>query len=827
MSIGMPLRIYLVLMPFLWLGQVLAQSPYKVVKLLQNTPNSQYLYSCYFAKFIDSSAYGTAELIELPNAKYELKYTPSSNFLGNDTVVVQYKNRKDASGVLKYASFVFQYIESYLEARSDFIQVEKNSVDQIIEPLLNDSSSISGNNPISLANVNNYSACSATKIAGNKIKFTPETDFEGFAHINYQVCDNLGQCASGVITVSVIDPANREASKNVFLMVPEDHELPIDHDLMNPTVDVQAQHGSVDISALSINYKPDRDFNGEDSLVISEAGLIRHYYIKVLAQDEPGNKLSPDKFSTSKNTSLVFDAGANDVRAILELHPVLIDQAPAKGQLTKLNNTGLFEYIPEAGFEGIQTFSYKICPSGVCEKTTVTLLIGDYQPRTTEAYEFKTHKNQPIVLSYSVPVDAYNFSSSSDSVKFYPGWDTLTVTYGNFGCSRQVIGYNLLIYYPPLNTVLTESFTIDYCITGSDCYTADCSVTVLDESRNCVKQCVGDCVWPGDVDLNGEVNMTDLLHLGYNLGAAGTARVYGGSNYRASTVNNWSNTQMSSFANLKHADTDGNGIVNKADTTAVSNNYKKTHSLVPEPVYERGDFPIDFVVLNPDVDSGDVVLIELRLGDEEYPAINISGYSYELDYNTDVIYEPSLSVDFYKQDWFPSGVSYLNMFKKPYDGRLESGGVRSNARKVSGHGGVEVIKSIVEDDLDPFRGDEDRLIPFYFKNIIVMQEDGSLLQMPDQTKYVRLKKADNDGLDPSKLLVYPNPAKEFLTLQLNGKNNLVSYRLTAVDGKLISTSNATQAKQLMIDVSAVTPGFYILVVNTEFGKINKKIQICR
>ena len=138
---------------------------------------------------------------------------------------------------------------------------------------------------------------------------------------------------------------------------------------------------------------------------------------------------------------------------------------------------------------------------------------------TNEEYQFKTYKNLPILLSYSVPVNAYNFSSSLDRVEFYPGWDTVTVSYGNNSCTKDIAGYNMLVYYPPLNTVLTESFTISYCIEGTNqCVDADCTVEVMQETKNCLKQCVGDCVWPGDINNDGEVDMHDLLVLGYNLG---------------------------------------------------------------------------------------------------------------------------------------------------------------------------------------------------------------------------------------------------------------------------------------------------------------------
>lgn len=57
------------------------------------------------------------------------------------------------------------------------------------------------------------------------------------------------------------------------------------------------------------------------------------------------------------------------------------------------------------------------------------------------------------------------------------------------------------------------------------------------------------------------------------------------------------------------------------------------------------------------------MMIEVQLGEDANPAINLAGYSYVLNYNKDVVNESSLYVDFYNDGWFASSCNTLNMFK--------------------------------------------------------------------------------------------------------------------------------------------------------------------
>ncbi|MBK6546570.1 MAG: Ig-like domain-containing protein [Saprospiraceae bacterium] len=802
------------------------QGPYLVFKLLKNTSLNLTFANNYQTNklIIDSTENG--ELV-LFGTKYDPKvdYIPSPGFVGNDTATYEYK---DFKGKIKYISFVFEASNSYVGLVADVYSVNKNSDFQNFYPLLNDSSSIGSYTYLKINAVTAANNLQVTSPNDTTLRFKPSPNFTGLAYISYKVCDTFNTCEDGNVVVNVVDTLNL-VSDSVYIGTPKAVSLSIALPLTGYSTSINPKKGTLEYNTdYSVLYKPVSTFTGFDTFAVVRNSIFKYVFVEVYNVKEPSKITVDDIVFTPKDSVVEFNVGDND---IVQKYSFLLDQNPSRGTLLKINNAGDFKYIPEAGYEGVQSFTYKVCPQGLCEYGEVKIFIGNWQPDVRDRYKFSTPKNVPLVFSYHIPIDAYNFSSAEDSVKFYPGYDTIIVK-DSRNCPSTIVGYNQLVYYPPLNFAGVKSFTVTYCIPSTgQCIDAQCDVTIYDESKNCNKQCVGDCVWPGDVNLDGEVTMQDLLQIGYNLGSKGDARMYQSSGiFRSLKATDWNGSLPGSLTNLKHADADGNGKVDCADTSYISNFYRKQHSLVPKQVYDRGDFPFLLNILTPNADSGDVALIEIQLGDAANPAINLSGYAYELDYNTDVVDEQSLGINFYEQGWVTRNSALMHMYQKPWDGRIESGFIRSNGKKVSGKGGTEVLSFIVEDDLGGFRkGDQYLKVPFYFQNILVLDENGKYVQLPDQVAYINIRKKSTDPavFDPSSLLVYPNPTSDLLNIHLNGKSQLLSIRLFTLDGSLVKEIESSDQKHEILNLQNLVNGLYLLRAETSLGPITKKVEILR
>ena len=84
------------------------------------------------------------------------------------------------------------------------------------------------------------------------------------------------------------------------------------------------------------------------------------------------------------------------------------------------------------------------------------------------------------------------------------------------------------------------------------------------------------CVWPGDTNADGTVNILDWLAIGLAYDATGTARVDQNIDYNAKVATDFATSfggDIFPDINHKHADCNGDGTVNGADTVAIIQNY--------------------------------------------------------------------------------------------------------------------------------------------------------------------------------------------------------------------------------------------------------------
>ncbi len=88
--------------------------------------------------------------------------------------------------------------------------------------------------------------------------------------------------------------------------------------------------------------------------------------------------------------------------------------------------------------------------------------------------------------------------------------------------------------------------------------------------------CSDDCVWPGDTNLDGIVSAKDILPIGIATGqtSAGTKRTLVNAHWQPFEVKNWER-KFADNINHKHADCDGNGVVQRADAAVVEFNHAK------------------------------------------------------------------------------------------------------------------------------------------------------------------------------------------------------------------------------------------------------------
>lgn len=246
-----------------------------------------------------------------------------------------------------------------------------------------------------------------TFLPDGSFTYISNAGFEGEINFTYKVCfeqQDLG-CATSQAIIRVL-PAN--ASQNVAPVAVTDVYLTIPNQLVSNNllfndIDpdgsrtglqittspiVNALHGTVAILANGdFTYSPDPGFEGTDKFMyrICDSGspsLCDSAWVYFVVNDFGGTDSKPistgdDVFLSQE--SAIFDVLQNDLG--LSGQELVYNTTPVvdvQHGILQLFEDGSFSYIPDAGYFGIDNFTYEVCNTNteqICRRGTATILI--------------------------------------------------------------------------------------------------------------------------------------------------------------------------------------------------------------------------------------------------------------------------------------------------------------------------------------------------------------------------------------------------------------------------------------------------------------------
>ncbi|HNR85550.1 MAG TPA: T9SS type A sorting domain-containing protein, partial [Taishania sp.] len=80
-----------------------------------------------------------------------------------------------------------------------------------------------------------------------------------------------------------------------------------------------------------------------------------------------------------------------------------------------------------------------------------------------------------------------------------------------------------------------------------------------------------------------------------------------------------------------------------------------------------------------------------------------------------------------------------------------------------------------------------------------------------------------DNIALNNVMMYPNPTANKVTLDLGTTYQTIDVTVTDISGKVVLTSTERNKTALQLTVADLTPGVYQVTVNTEAGKIVKRL----
>jgi PKD repeat protein len=417
--------------------------------------------------------------------------------------------------------------------------------------------------------------------------------------------------------------------------------------------------------------------------------------------------------------------------------------------------------------------------------------------------------------------------------------DTLEL-YGNLGTSflwTGPNGYVETLMNPTINNV-TEFESGIYSLTITDNFnctaSADVDVDVFIDD---------DCVWPGDTDTNMVVNHFDLLNIGLAYDSVGTIRENPSFDWFSQPSFDWSQTTPTSNVNYKHIDADGNGIIEAADTMAITQNFGFTHNFV-DPVDNQftnlpptdGFTMVTPFYIEPDtLIEGQTISLNLILGDVSNIVIGLYGIGFSIEYDSSVVVPGSASINFdncWLGDVNADAISI--QFDFPNPGRIDAAITRIDGMEMDGYGLFGDLIITLEDDIllwnggsgsNNFEPTTDVTADFAITNYHLINFSQEEILVEGMTTTAPIGETTNlSFIELNELItVFPNPAKDafFIASQ---KIDLEVVRIFSATGEL-KVVKTDPKNTLEFSTENLASGVYFIEIQTREGIVTKKLFI--
>ena len=227
--------------------------------------------------------------------------------------------------------------------------------------------------------------------------YTPNANFTGLDKICLEICDASGSCDTAEISITVTPVNDVLFANNDVASVNEDGTLNGTTVLVNdgdddgsiltvnttPTSDVS--NGTLTLNSDgTFKYIPTANFNGTDSFtyeVCNNETPQECTTATVTITVNPVNDVlfanndtvSVNEDATLIGTTVLVNDGDDDGSTLIVNTNPTVDVS--NGTLT-INSDGTFEYIPDANFNGTDTFTYEVCNNETPQEcTTATVII--------------------------------------------------------------------------------------------------------------------------------------------------------------------------------------------------------------------------------------------------------------------------------------------------------------------------------------------------------------------------------------------------------------------------------------------------------------------
>ena len=344
-----------------------------------------------------------------------------------------------------------------------------------------------------------------------------------------------------------------------------------------------------------------------------------------------------------------------------------------------------------------------------------------------------------------------------------------------------------------------------------------------------------DCVFPGDANKDGRVNIFDALPIGLGYNTAGAARPNATISPNFQAAFDWL-TPLIFDQDAKHADCNGDGQIDEHDFDAIDQNYqyvtKKELVINPALPPIKISFASDTIELQNAGGNAVTIPATITVGSEAQPITDFLGLAVSFDYqsnNIQAITTEAVASAFAND---PS-----NLFLEDKNDLIDQQyGLVITKKDQKGSNGFGILAEVgfivIVDVLEARQTNVD----FSINDLKVIDSKGQIIPVNISTDSIHLtilsiesrpiSTSTKEETLKQSISITPNPTAGSLLLSLDKS---ISYQNGIVDlyntlGEKVLTHTITQANT-RLEVSNMNAGVYWMTIRLEEGQISQQVII--
>jgi len=328
------------------------------------------------------------------------------------------------------------------------------------------------------------------------------------------------------------------------------------------------------------------------------------------------------------------------------------------------------------------------------------------------------------------------------------------------------------------------------------------------------------CVWPGDANNNKLVEITDLLNIGIAFNDSGPARGAMNNTWKGQYCRNWGKTFLTG-GDYKHADCNGDGVVDSSDLMAINIDWGDTHKKTGAPLGNPNNPPFYLQFTKSTYNPGDTVTANMILGDSGKTLSNAYGLAFGFNYNGSYIKNNTIQLNFISSWLGNPGKDVIYFVKNDAPtAQIAAAITRIDHKDVSGLGKIGTMTFITENNIGGktviFTPTTAKLISSLEANIPIYLGIDSFVANT-QTGII----SSNNNI--TGINIYPNPANTTLNIE-SIPNPIQSITIFDAMGRVVYNEVPFRGFRGSIFVGNLPAGIYMIKLGLDNGSYTAKFM---